>query len=119
VPDAPKATCSLWFASPFALINAALVGIFTVAYLAAMIASLDGDLQFLLFFGLPGIYRPIFILPLLVLLFTFLMLGLALQGWFSPAWHILRKIYYTLLTFSAILVVASMALAGILLGLFA
>lgn len=118
-PDTPKAACSLWFASPFALINAALVGIFTAVYLMATIASLEGDSQFLLFLGLPGIYRPIFILPLLVLFFTFLMIGLALQGWFSPAWHILRKIYYTLLTFSAILVVASMALAGILLGLFA
>jgi pimeloyl-ACP methyl ester carboxylesterase len=117
-PDAPKASCSLRLATPFALLNAALVGIFLLAYFIALIESLDGDLQFLLFFGLPGAFRPIFILPLLALMLTFGMIILSLLGWFSDAWHTLRKIYYSLITFSALLVILVLALSGMLFALF-
>lgn len=118
-PDAPKTSCFLRLATPLALLNGALMGIFLLAYFVAIIESLDGDLQFLLFFGLPGAFRPIFILPLLALMLTFGMMLMSLMGWFSEAWHVLRKIYYSLITFSAMLVVLILTLSGMLFALFA
>jgi pimeloyl-ACP methyl ester carboxylesterase len=118
-PDALKTSCSLRFATPLALINGTLLGIFIVAYLAAIVISFDGDSQFLLFFGLPGAFRPIFILPLLFLAVTLGMIVLSFLGWFSDAWHFLRKFYYSLLTLLALLALLVLALSGMLLALFA
>jgi len=117
--EAPQPGCLLRLASPLALLNGALLTIFLVAYVAVVIAYLDGDSQLLLFFGLPGEARPLFILPLLSLLATLGMVALALQGWFSDAWHILRKLYYSLLALSAVLALVLLALGGLLFGLFA
>ncbi|MDX9993424.1 MAG: alpha/beta fold hydrolase [Anaerolineales bacterium] len=117
-PAAVKPAFSLRLATPLALLNGIILIAFLAAYVIAIVSSLDGDSQFLLFFGLPGIYRPIFILPLFSLLLTLGMAALSLQGWFSEAWHVLRKTYYSLITFSAILVLLVLGLAGLLFGLF-
>jgi hypothetical protein len=109
----------LRLASPLALLNGAVLLVFLVAYVAAVILSLDGDNQFLLFFGLPGQMRLLFILPMISLILTLGMLALSLPGWFSSQWHIVRKLYYSLLTASAILVLFVLAFAGMLFGFFA
>lgn len=117
--QAPQPGCLLRLAGPLALLNSALLIIFLAAYVAALIVYLDGESQLLLFFGLPGEARPLFILPLLSLLATLGMAVLSLQGWFSDAWHILRKLYYSLLVLSAILALVLLAFGGLLFGLFA
>lgn len=119
VAGAAKAPLLLRLAGPLALFNGVALTAFLVAYVAAVFTFLDGDLQFLLFFGLPGEARPIFILPLLVLVLSLGMLALSVQGFFSEHWHILRKLYYAALAGSALLAVLILALAGMLFGLFA
>ena len=117
--NAPALSCSLRLATPLALLNAAVLAAFIGAYIFAVFSSLDGDGQFLLFFGLPGDFRPIFILPLFSIILTIGMLILGLQGWFSEAWSLLRKIYYSSLGFSAMLVLVILLFSGMLLAFFA
>lgn len=119
VPDAPRPSFALRLAGPLALLNGLLLLAFLVAYIVAVFTSLDGNTQFLLFFGLPGAARPIFILPLVSLGLTFGMMALSVQGWFSSAWHILRKIYYSLVVLATILALLVLGLGGILFGFFA
>ena len=118
-PGAARPPFVLRLAGPLALFNGLVLVAFLVAYVVAVFGALDGESQFLLFFGLPGEMRPIFILPLLSLALTFGMMVLLLQGWFSDRWHILRKIYYSVLVLSTILALLILALAGMLFGFFA
>jgi pimeloyl-ACP methyl ester carboxylesterase len=117
--ESPAPGCLLRLASPLALLNGAILTAFLVGYVAVVIGYLDGDSQLLLFFGLPGEMRPLFILPLLSLALTFGMAALSITGWFSETWHILRKLYYSLLVLSAVLTLVLLAVGGMLFGLFA
>ncbi len=119
VPDAPQPGCVLRLATPFALLNGLVLAAFGGAFIWAIFSTIMGDLQLLLFFGLPGEYRLLFALPLLSLFLTLGMLAFAVQGWFSESWHILRKIYYTLIALSAGMALLILGLAGLLFGILA
>lgn len=117
--DGPRSAFSLRFATPLALLNGLVLSAFLVIYVVFVFAALDGEHQFLLFFGLHGSARPVFLLPLFALFLTLGMAVLSIQGWMSNAWHLLRKFYYTLLFFSAALVLLILALGGFLFAFFA
>jgi pimeloyl-ACP methyl ester carboxylesterase len=67
-----------------------------------------------LFFGVSASYRALFILPLIFLLFSFWMLAADLAAWIKKYWSIWSRIYFTLLTMSALVCLAILASWGIL-----
>ena len=67
-----------------------------------------------LFFGVSGSYRALFILPLIFLLFSFWMLAADLAAWIKKYWSIWTRLYFTLLTLSALVCLVILAAWGVL-----
>lgn len=81
-----------------------------VTFLVIMVSQNDNRL----FYGLAGEARPWFALVWIFLLLSLIMLAATIQGWsqrYGPLW---RRLYYTLLTLSALLIVGLLAISGVL-----
>jgi hypothetical protein len=71
-----------------------------------------------LFFGVAGEYRFWFGLPLFSMLLTIAMVVASLQGWRWKGWSILRRLYYSTLTLSAIVCLVILGLWKMLAAFF-
>jgi hypothetical protein len=70
-----------------------------------------------LFFGVSSSARAMFILPLIFLLLSLWMLAANLAAWIKKYWSVWSRIYFTLLTFSALICLLILASWGILTAL--
>ena len=89
--------------------------IWVIVAIVQMISNNDNRL----FFGVAGEYRTAFILPLIATFLTFLMIAAAFQGWLWREWKVFRKLYYSLLTISAIICLFILGLWGMLVAFWA
>ena len=89
--------------------------IWVIVAIVQMISNNDNRL----FFGLAGEYRMAFLLPLIATFLTFLMIAAAFQGWLWREWKVFRKLYYSLLTISAIICLFILGLWGMLVAFWA
>jgi pimeloyl-ACP methyl ester carboxylesterase len=103
--------------APWVALLAGLLALaFSIALVVAtvqMIAANDS----LILFGISASYRWIFIFPPLVALVAMAMALLAAAGWTGAYWSGWRKVYFILLTLSALGCVVLMAITGALTGL--
>lgn len=58
--------------------------------------------NYIFLMGVPGNYRPLFLLPPLILLLVLGMVVLAVLGWRGTYWSTWRKVYFSLLTLCAV-----------------
>ncbi len=93
-----------------------LVFIVAVAVTAVQLA-LKNDSTVLL--GLPGSTRPLFLLPLIVLILSVLMIAAAASAWLRKAGSLWSRLYFSLLTVSAWTCVAVLFVWGMLTAFFA
>ncbi len=110
---------AVWRFAPWLAILAAgglavFMGILLVI-LFGMIANNDN----LLLFGLPGSSRPLFILPILVLLTLLAMLLVTFMAWVRRWGSVWGRLYFTLLTLAGLACVFVLALWGMLTALVA
>jgi hypothetical protein len=85
-----------------------------ITFVVIMVAQNDNRL----FYGLAGEANLWFALPWIFGLFSLIMLAAAIVGWvrrYGPIW---RRLYYTLLSLAALVILAVLASWGILTGLF-
>ncbi len=93
-----------------------VLAVFMLGFTVIVITmALKNDNQ--LFFGVSASYRLLFILPVIFLLFSFWMLAADLAAWIKKYWSIWTRLYYTLLTLSALVSLAILAGWGILTAL--
>jgi pimeloyl-ACP methyl ester carboxylesterase len=118
IPEPEKqASLLLRFSSWYPLLASAALSIFWVAFITfvvIMVAQNDNRL----FYGLAGEARPWFALALIFALFSLIMLAAAIAGWarqYGPVW---RRLYYTLLSLAALVILAVLASWDMLTGLF-
>ena len=86
-----------WLAAFNALL---LTGFITGLIIGLVQLAQNNDMM--LFYGLPAEWRPLFILPILVLFVTAGMLALSVQSWAKRWWSVWERIYYSLTTASAL-----------------
>lgn len=97
-----------WIARGVAALAALLSLIFVVGVTVALFRTEDEN-NILLFLGLPRAYAPLFTLPLIIVLLVLGMLIFAALAWRRSFWSVWGRLYYTLLTLSAL------GVAGVLL----
>lgn len=101
----------------FAMLAGFLLLVFVIALLVVlfqMIAANDNRL----FFGLAGSIRPWLVLPVLFALLTVGMLAAAVMAWVRGWWSVWMRLYYSLLSLSALAAAAVLASWGLLFALF-
>lgn len=118
LPDTPPPSpvfvrLSSWLAA----LEAALLGLFLVA-LAVVVWQMFAANDNRLFYGVPGEARPWFVLPLLFGVFSLDMLVTMVILWVRGDGSFLRRLYYSLLTLTALGCTLVMGAMGILSGLF-
>jgi hypothetical protein len=77
----------------------------TVLFLILLVVAafgplLENNLIFLM--GVPGSFRPLFLLAPVIILLALGMLALAVMGWKGKYWAVWRKVYFSLLTLAAL-----------------
>jgi pimeloyl-ACP methyl ester carboxylesterase len=113
----PLSRFFLRLAGLVAMLNSLLLPVYWIV-LTVLFVQMSLDNNMMVVWGVPSVWRPLFLLPLLFLLLTVFMLGESFAGWRSPAWSIWRKVYYTLVTLSALGCVVVMVYVGAMFQLF-
>jgi len=109
----PKQSLFYRYAPWFACLAAGSLFLFTVVLAVAIFKLvLSNDISILL--GLPGSMRPLFLLPLLALLFIVGMFCGTISAWRHGLGKALGRIYLTLLTLAALVCVVILMLWGML-----
>jgi pimeloyl-ACP methyl ester carboxylesterase len=104
---------SLLAAKVLAALNSAAVLLFTILFVI-IVSYLFSTNDIRLYFGLPGQYKPLFVIPLLNLVITFFMGFLVLRAWLLSKWNRLWRIYYTVMTLAAVFLISIWHVWGIL-----
>lgn len=87
------------------------LGVLLVFGLIGLVMSTDLST---LFVGVPKVAALLFLIPPLLLLLTLAMLAVTIGLWARGSWSLWRRVYYSLLTLSAILLVGVLAQWGML-----
>ncbi len=90
-----------WIARGVAMLAGLLSLIFVVGVIVALFRTEDQN-NIVLFFGLPRQYGPLFALPLVIVLLVLGMLIFVTLAWRRGFWSVWGRLYYTLLTLSAL-----------------
>lgn len=116
-PVTPTAPGWLNISSWIAVMGAIVLTVFLVAIgitVGVMLNANDNRL----FYGLAGEARPWFILPLIFLLIALMMMILAVALWIHSYGSVLRRLYYSLLAFTAFGCTAILGVLRLLFGFF-
>lgn len=70
--------------------------------LSATAVRLAFENNYVIFFGLPVKYRPLFVIPPIATLITTIMFGVSIKTWFSRYGALGERIYYTALVFASL-----------------
>ncbi len=117
LPPAPRPSFIRRAASWLPVLAALVLGVFMVS-VAVVLAQMVSNNNNALFYGLDGSARPWFILPIMFVLITFGMLAAALHQWLYPGVSLWRRLYYSLLSLTALGGSLVLAWLGMLRGLF-
>jgi pimeloyl-ACP methyl ester carboxylesterase len=116
--ESPKrASWLLRFSSWWPILASAALSLFWMAFLTfvvIMVAQNDNRL----FYGLAGQAGPWFILPWVFVFFSFMMLAAMFAGWIRQYGSPWRRLYYTLLSLAALVILVVLASWDIMSGLF-
>ncbi|MBN1373607.1 MAG: alpha/beta fold hydrolase [Anaerolineaceae bacterium] len=84
-----------------AMVVAGLMFLFMVVIAIAFFGMvMENDYIFLM--GVPGGFRPLFLLPPLIIVLVMAMVVLAVLGWKGTYWNTWRKVYFSVLTLCAV-----------------
>jgi len=76
-----------------------------ILFLIVLVVAFFGmvmENNYIFLVGVPGSYRPAFLLPPLIFLLTLAMIALAVAGWKGAYWSTWRKVYFSVLTLCAV-----------------
>jgi len=104
---------SLLAAKVLAALNGAAVLLFTILFVM-IISYLFSTNDIRLYFGLPILYRPLFVIPLFNVGMTFCLGFLVVRAWLLSRWNRLWRLYYTVLTLAALFLISIWHFWGIL-----
>lgn len=125
IETTPLAIAPLTQVTPSWLKSSSLIAVMAAIVLTVFLAAITATIGIMLkandnrlFYGLAGEARPWFILPLLFLLITLTMLILTGIQWIRSYGSIFRRLYYSLLTLTALGCTAILGVLHLLFGIF-